>query len=72
MQLAGYLQALQQQWQAYTDLAGALQFTQPGSILPAPSAPGPNDKGPAVPPVPDSWPEPAPRATVPKDAVPKK
>jgi cobalt-zinc-cadmium efflux system outer membrane protein len=65
-QLAGYLQALQQQWQAYTDLAGALQFTQPGSILPAPSVPGPKENGPAVPPVPDSWPEPAPRATVPK------
>ena len=41
-QLAGYLQALQLQWQAQSDLAGAVQVTDPVDLARTPESPNPD------------------------------
>ena len=51
-QLGGYLQALQSQWQAQADLAGAVQVTDPNELSRVSEPAGP-----------DSWPDASPRTS---------
>lgn len=50
VQLGGYLQALQQQWQAAADLAATVQVADPGQLSQVPEQP-----------VPETWPDAMPR-----------